>query len=154
VICNFTISLGCHIIIIAFFTLQYHAPDITELLKENIFYPQPSEENGLDVKVSSSNDTSSKVLQAEDLSHASPMSCHSSSRSQLQNVGSRYNRMSLQQPTPDMLRIVEEVVITPDTTNKLKTTRSSNPSASGSRGSHIRKSLQTIGKLINGSERR
>jgi len=108
-------------------------------------------EDGLDVKVSSSDETSSK----EDLSHVSPISCNSASRSQLQNVGSRYNRsrMSLQQPTPDMLRKVEEMVITPDTNNKLKT-RSTNLSASGSRGSHIRKSLQTIGKFINGSERR
>ncbi|XP_020273059.1 kinesin-like protein KIN-14A isoform X1 [Asparagus officinalis] len=135
--------------------LQLHTPDTAGLRKENIFYPELlSREDGADAKVSSSSETNSKVFPAEDLCYVSPLSCYSSSQSQLlQNAESTYNTMLLQQPTPDFSRKVEEVVVTPETNNKYRT-RSFNPNASSSKGSHIRKSLQTIGKFINGSERR
>lgn len=136
--------------IMIFIGLQNHVPG---MLKENICYPQLSQEDSSNEIVNSGNEPS-RLLQKEVLCHGSPTSSNTSYQSQLlQNSESRYNRVPLQQSTTDLSRKVEETVMTPDTDNNYKTRRS-NPNASSGKGSHIRKSLHTIGKLINGCERR
>lgn len=125
-----------------------------ETLKENILCRQVEIQDSADAKASLDNENCCSIVATEKFQLCSPDTCNSSSCSQLPKMESR-SQMHLHQKTSDPAVTLDGLVTTPDEISFVtkSQTRSSNINASR-RESYIRKSLQSTGKLIHGSERR
>ncbi|XP_019710250.1 kinesin-like protein KIN-14A [Elaeis guineensis] len=122
-------------------------------LKENILRAQVAFQDCAVAKGTLYNETCCNIIASEAVHQCSPSTCNSAC-CQLPEVENR-SRIHLHQQSSDLAAKLDEIVTTPDETSFVtkSQSRSSTINAS-SKGSHLRKSLQSIGKYIHGSERR
>ncbi|KAG1331811.1 kinesin-like protein KIN-14A [Cocos nucifera] len=125
-----------------------------ETFKENVLCDQVEIQDSADEKASLDDENRRGIVATEAFHQCSPGTCDPSCCSQLPKMESG-SQVHLHQKTSDPAAILDESVTAPDEISLVaKTqTRSSGINASR-RGYHIRKSPQSTGKFIHGSQRR